>query len=65
MFVSTLSAELKVNGLLITSQDSTNLNLEIHVLGSILIFTAFSFHGFISTLCRPFVISRSIPHRFV
>ena len=45
MFVSTLSAELKVNYFDNLSR-TTTLNLEIQVLGSILIVTAFSFHGF-------------------
>ena len=40
MFVSTLSAELKVNYF------DNLLNLEIQALRSILIATAFSFHGF-------------------
>ena len=46
MFLSTLSAELKVNYFNNLSRRNTTLNVEIQVLGSILIVTAFSFHGF-------------------
>ena len=46
MFFSTLSAELKVNYFENLSRTIITLNLEIQVLGSILIVTAFSFYGF-------------------
>ena len=48
MFVSTLSAELEGNYFDNLSRTilATTLNLEIQVLGSILIVTAFSFHCF-------------------